>query len=139
MFNLMFKMDILRGKQIKEALANSGHLVTATHHSHQPPPTRLNYLSAQARPPLLIVANQQDLQCKSLDFESLCFIQSRSSAEMSGRLAISASARGMAEDSSSSRQMKKTTKTYVMKTDSQGNVTTHTDVQVSGSGSSESG
>merc|ERR1719391_1558061 len=34
--------------------------------------------------------------------------------------------------------MKKTTKTYVMKTDSQGNVTTHTDVQVSGSGSSES-
>jgi len=44
----------------------------------------------------------------------------------------------MAEDSSSSRQMKKTTKTYVMKTDSQGNVTTHTDVQVSGSGSSES-
>ena len=45
----------------------------------------------------------------------------------------------MAEDSSSSRQMKKTTKTYVMKTDSQGNVTTHTDVQVSGSGSSESG
>ena len=47
--------------------------------------------------------------------------------------------RGMAEDSSSSRQMKKTTKTYVMKTDSQGNVTTHTDVQVSGSGSSESG
>ena len=58
---------------------------------------------------------------------------------MSGRLAISASARGMAEDSSSSRQMKKTTKTYVMKTDSQGNVTTHTDVQVSGSGSSESG
>merc|ERR1712037_228651 len=47
-------------------------------------------------------------------------------------------ARGMAEDSASSRQMKKTTKTYVMKTDSQGNVTTHTDVQVSGSGSSES-
>ena len=73
------------------------------------------------------------------DFESFCFLQSRSSAEMSGRLAISASARGMAEDSSSSRQMKKTTKTYVMKTDSQGNVTTHTDVQVSGSGSSESG
>ena len=35
--------------------------------------------------------------------------------------------------------MKKTTKTYVMKTDSQGNVTTHSDVQVSGSGSSESG
>ena len=58
---------------------------------------------------------------------------------MSGRLAISASARGMAADSSSSSQMKKTTKTYVMKTDSQGNVTTHTDVQVSGSGSSESG
>jgi len=57
---------------------------------------------------------------------------------MSGRLAISASARGMAEDSSSSRQMKKTTKTYVMKTDSSGNVTTHTDVQVSGSGSMES-
>ena len=46
---------------------------------------------------------------------------------------------GMAEDSSSSRQMKKTTKTYVMKTDSSGNVTTSTDVQVSGSGSSESG
>merc|ERR1711936_843474 len=58
--------------------------------------------------------------------------------KMSGRLAISASARGMAADSSSSSQMKKTTKTYVMKTDSQGNVTTHTDVQVSGSGSSES-
>jgi chromosome segregation ATPase len=57
---------------------------------------------------------------------------------MSGRLAISASARGMAADSSSSSQMKKTTKTYVMKTDSSGNVTTHTDVQVSGSGSSES-
>jgi len=57
---------------------------------------------------------------------------------MSGRLAISASARGMAEDASSSRQMRKTTKTYVMKTDSQGNVTTHTDVQVSGSGSAES-
>jgi len=56
---------------------------------------------------------------------------------MSGRLAISASARGAAEDSSSSRQMKKTTKTYVMKTDSSGNVTTHTDVQVSGSSSSE--
>merc|ERR1712038_1484392 len=67
-----------------------------------------------------------------------CSKESRSSSEMSGRLAISASARGMAEDSSSSRQMKKTTKTYVMKTDSQGNVTTHTDVQVSGSGSSES-
>merc|ERR1719431_1473431 len=30
------------------------------------------------------------------------------------------------------------TKTYVMKTDSSGNVTTHTDVQVSGSSSSES-
>jgi len=58
---------------------------------------------------------------------------------MSGRaLAISASARGMAEDSSSSRQVKKTTKTYVYKTDSSGNVTTHTDVQVSGSSSSES-
>ena len=58
---------------------------------------------------------------------------------MSGRaLAISASARGMAEDSSSSRQMKKTTKTYVYKTDSSGNVTTHTDVQVSGSASAES-
>merc|ERR1712038_1411186 len=67
-----------------------------------------------------------------------CSKESRSSSEMSGRLAISASARGMAEDSSSSRQMKKTTKTYVMKTDSQGNVNTHTDVQVSGSGSSES-
>merc|ERR1711971_154401 len=64
--------------------------------------------------------------------------ESRSVAEMSGRLAISASARGMAEDSSSSRQMKKTTETYVMKTDSSGNATTHTDVQVSGSGSSES-
>ena len=137
-------MDILCGKQIKEALANSGHLVTAAHHSHQPSPSNetlgeTNYPSAQARPLLLIVANQQDLQCRSLDFESLCFLQSRSSAEMSGRLAISASARGMAEDSASSRQMKKTTKTYVMKTDSQGNVTTHTDVQVSGSGSSESG
>lgn len=58
---------------------------------------------------------------------------------MSGRaLAISASARGMAEDSSSSRQMKKTTKTMVYKTDSSGNVTTHTDVQVSGSSSAES-
>lgn len=58
---------------------------------------------------------------------------------MSGRaLAISASARGMAEDSSSSRQVKKTTKTYVYKTDSSGNVTSHTDVQVSGSSSSES-
>ena len=57
---------------------------------------------------------------------------------MSGRLAISASARGMAEDSSSSRQMQKTTKTYVIRTDSQGNVTTHTDVQVFGLGSSAS-
>jgi len=56
---------------------------------------------------------------------------------MSGRLAIAASARGAAEDSSSSRQMKKTTKTYMMKTDSQGNVTTHTDIQVSGAASSE--
>jgi len=53
-------------------------------------------------------------------------------------LAISASARGMAADSSSSRQMKKTTKTYVYKTDSDGKVTTHTDVQVSGSAMSES-
>ena len=53
-------------------------------------------------------------------------------------LAISASARGMAADSSSSRQMKKTTKTYVYKTDSDGNVTSHTDVQVSGASSSES-
>jgi len=58
---------------------------------------------------------------------------------MSGRaLAISASARGMAEDSSSSRQVKKTTKTYVYKTDSQGNVTQHTDVKVEGGSSSES-
>lgn len=58
---------------------------------------------------------------------------------MSGRaLAISASARGMAEDSSSSRAMKKTTKTYVYKTDSSGNVTTHTDVKVEGSSSAES-
>jgi chromosome segregation ATPase len=58
---------------------------------------------------------------------------------MSGRaLAISASARGMAEDSSSSRQMKKTTKTYVYKTDSSGNVTQHTDVKVEGGSSSES-
>ena len=54
-------------------------------------------------------------------------------------LAISASARGAAADSSSSRQMKKTTKTYVYKTDSDGNVTSHTDVQVSGSSMSESG
>jgi len=58
---------------------------------------------------------------------------------MSGRaLAISASARGMAEESGSSRQMKKTTKTYVYKTDSSGNVTTHTDVKVEGSSASES-
>merc|ERR1711872_376761 len=58
---------------------------------------------------------------------------------MSGRaLAISASARGMAEDSSSSRQMKKTTKTMAYKTDSSGNVTTHTDVKVEGSSASES-
>merc|ERR1711962_1289973 len=58
---------------------------------------------------------------------------------MSGRaLAISASARGMVEDSSSSRQMKKTTKTMVYKTDSSGNVTTHTDVKVEGSSASES-
>jgi len=57
---------------------------------------------------------------------------------MSGRaLAISASARGMAEDSSSSSRMRKTTKTYVMKTDADGNVTSE-NVQVSGSGSSES-
>ena len=54
-------------------------------------------------------------------------------------LAISASARGVAADSSSARQMKKTTKTYVYKTDSDGNVTSHTDVQVSGSSMSESG
>ena len=54
-------------------------------------------------------------------------------------LAVSASARGMAADSSSARQMKKTTKTYVYKTDSDGNVTSHTDVQVSGSSMSESG
>jgi len=53
-------------------------------------------------------------------------------------LAISASARGMAADSSSSRQVKKTTKTYVYKTDSDGNVTTHTDTQVTGSAMSES-
>jgi len=58
---------------------------------------------------------------------------------MSGRaLAISASARGMAEDSASSRQVKKTTKTMVYKTDSSGNVTTHTDVKVEGSSASES-
>ena len=35
--------------------------------------------------------------------------------------------------------MKKTTKTYVYKTDSQGNVTSHTDVKVEGSSASESG
>jgi len=63
--------------------------------------------------------------------------QSTSLSTMSS-LAISASARGMAADSSSSRQMKKTTKTYVYKTDSDGKVTTHTDVQVSGSAMSES-
>merc|ERR1712002_1328910 len=58
---------------------------------------------------------------------------------MSGRaLAISASARGMAEDSSSSRQMKKTTKTMVYKTDSSGNVTSHTDIKVEGAPASES-
>jgi len=58
---------------------------------------------------------------------------------MSGRaLAISASARGMAEDSSSSRQMKKTTKTMVYKTDSSGNVTSHTDIKVEGASASES-
>merc|ERR1719312_2378971 len=44
----------------------------------------------------------------------------------------------MAEDSSSSSRVKKTTKTYVYKTDADGNVTTHTDVQVSGSSSTES-
>jgi len=44
----------------------------------------------------------------------------------------------MAADSSSSRQVKKTTKTYVYKTDSDGNVTTHTDTQVTGSAMSES-
>merc|ERR1719445_2258685 len=53
-------------------------------------------------------------------------------------LAISASARGMAASASSASNVRKTTKTYVMKTDSSGNVTTHTDVQVSGSSSSES-
>jgi len=58
---------------------------------------------------------------------------------MSGRaLAISASARGMAEDSSSSSRMRKTTKTYVYKTDSSGNVTSHTDVKVEGASSMES-
>ncbi len=35
--------------------------------------------------------------------------------------------------------MKKTTKTYVYKTDSSGNVTTHTDIKVEGSSSAESG
>ena len=54
-------------------------------------------------------------------------------------LAISASARGMAANSSSSQNVRKTTKTYVYKTDSDGKVTTHTDVQVSGSAMSESG
>jgi len=44
----------------------------------------------------------------------------------------------MAEDSSSSRQVKKTTKTMVYKTDSSGNVTSHTDVKVEGSSASES-
>lgn len=58
---------------------------------------------------------------------------------MSGRaVAISASARGMAEDSASSSRVKKTTKTYVYKTDSSGNVTTHTDIKVEGSSSAES-
>lgn len=57
---------------------------------------------------------------------------------MSRAVGLSASSRGMAADSSSSQQVKKTTKTYVYKTDSDGKVTTHTDVQVSGSGSSES-
>jgi len=53
-------------------------------------------------------------------------------------LAISASARGMAASAASSSNVRKTTKTYVYKTDSDGNVTTHTDVQVSGSSMSES-
>jgi len=44
----------------------------------------------------------------------------------------------MAEDSASSSRMKKTTKTYVYKTDSSGNVTTHTDIKVEGSSSAES-
>jgi len=58
---------------------------------------------------------------------------------MSGRtLAVAASARGMAADSASSRQMKKTTKTMVYKTDSSGNVTSHTDIKVEGSSASES-
>jgi len=48
------------------------------------------------------------------------------------------SASAAAGESGSSRQMKKTTKTYVYKTDSAGNVTTSTDVQVSGSSASES-
>merc|ERR1711892_124724 len=58
--------------------------------------------------------------------------------KMSSRLAVSASARGMAAESGSSSSMRKTTKTYVMKTDSSGNVTTSENVQVSGSASSES-
>ena len=53
-------------------------------------------------------------------------------------LAISASARGMAASSAASSNVRKTTKTYVYKTDSDGNVTSHTDVQVSGASSSES-
>merc|ERR1711892_635271 len=57
---------------------------------------------------------------------------------MSSRLAVSASARGMAAESGLSSSMRKTTKTYVMKTDSSGNVTTSENVQVSGSASSES-
>lgn len=57
---------------------------------------------------------------------------------MSRAVGLAASSRGMAADSSSSHQVKKTTKTYVYKTDSDGKVTTHTDVQVSGSGSAES-
>jgi len=44
----------------------------------------------------------------------------------------------MAAESGSSSSMRKTTKTYVMKTDSSGNVTTSENVQVSGSASSES-
>ena len=107
-------------------------LVTSDHHARLKRELGTNKLS----PPLPIVAMSAK---KKKTLKVVVSLQSRSSAEMSGRLAISASARGMAEDSSSSRQMKKTTKTYVMKTDSQGNVTTHTDVQVSGSGSSESG
>merc|ERR1711892_1572188 len=57
---------------------------------------------------------------------------------MSSRLAVSTSARGMAAESGLSSSMRKTTKTYVMKTDSSGNVTTSENVQVSGSASSES-